>query len=174
MIDKRFPNWDVNVKNGKVYSLLNNRYIGTIDKRNYCSVTQREKGDSKNYWVHRLIWMVANQCDIPEGYDVHHIDGNRQNNSIDNLELVEHKEHMSEHSSSMTIEHKKKLSLNSGVKRKVVQYTKEGELVKVWECAYDTNKYGFECGNICKCCQGKLKTHKGFKWKYLDNGTQYE
>ena len=35
--------------------------------------------------------------EIPKGYEIHHIDGNRKNNSIDNLQLVTIEEHLEIH-----------------------------------------------------------------------------
>lgn len=46
--------------------------------------------------LHREVWEFHNG-EIPQGYHVHHKDGNRSNNSIDNLALVLGKEHLSEH-----------------------------------------------------------------------------
>lgn len=41
---------------------------------------------------HRLVYEAVNGL-IPDGFDVHHKDGNTYNNSIDNLELLSHSEH---------------------------------------------------------------------------------
>jgi HNH endonuclease len=41
---------------------------------------------------YRLIWEKHNGK-IPDGYHIHHIDGNHSNNNIDNLRLVTHEEH---------------------------------------------------------------------------------
>ena len=40
--------------------------------------------------------------------------------------------------------------------------------VLVYESVIDVKKDGFDNGNISKCCRGKLKTHKGYKWFYLE------
>ena len=40
-----------------------------------------------NYRMHRFVWEHYNGK-IPDGYDVHHKDGNTHNNSIENLEIV--------------------------------------------------------------------------------------
>jgi hypothetical protein len=52
---------------------------------------------------HRLIWTI-NKGPIPKGYDVHHKDGNRKNNSLENLILKEHKSHSSEHHNTVMVE----------------------------------------------------------------------
>lgn len=47
--------------------------------------------------LHRVVWEYHNGP-IPAGYHVHHIDEDRANNSIDNLELVHGSRHVSFHS----------------------------------------------------------------------------
>jgi len=46
--------------------------------------------------VHRVIWEET-YGKIPIGYEIHHKDGNKQNNEIENLQLVSHKEHFRYH-----------------------------------------------------------------------------
>lgn len=43
---------------------------------------------------HRLVWEAVNGA-IPEGYDIHHIDGDTYNNDCDNLECLSHSDHSS-------------------------------------------------------------------------------
>lgn len=52
--------------------------------------------------MHRDIWEHY-KCKIPKGYHIHHIDGNKLNNEIENLEIKKAKEHLAEH---MTLERK--------------------------------------------------------------------
>lgn len=49
-----------------------------------------------NKRLHRLIWEKA-YGPIPKGHHIHHKDGNRLNNSIENLECISHEEHLSLH-----------------------------------------------------------------------------
>lgn len=52
--------------------------------------------------------------------------------------------------------------------RKIAQYTKEGILIKIWDSAMQAEREGGFCSKgINRCCNGKLKTHKKFKWKYI-------
>lgn len=52
--------------------------------------------NSKRGMLHRDIY-ILNYGDIPEKYHVHHIDGNKENNNIANLELKHYKQHHSDH-----------------------------------------------------------------------------
>lgn len=152
MTDERFPNWDIDVEEGKIYSLRLSRYIGAINEKGYVHVS-KQKG-YKHCKLHQYIWMTANGCEIPSGYDVHHIDGNKSNNSIYNLELVEHKKHMNEH--------------NKEKKKKVAQFTLDGELVNLWDSTNECGRNGFNQAHVADCCRGERKTHKGFIWRYYN------
>jgi hypothetical protein len=54
----------------------------------YRSTTDRKK----QVVLHRYVW-EKNFGEIPKGYDIHHIDWDKTNNKIENLELICHKEH---------------------------------------------------------------------------------
>lgn len=47
-------------------------------------------------YLHRYIWMLANG-EIPEGYHIHHKDGNHLNNALENFECITATEHISAH-----------------------------------------------------------------------------
>lgn len=69
---------------------------------------KKQRWNNQNYWLcgkyfqcrgkrlHRVVWQHFNG-DIPKGFHVHHKDGNRANNQVDNLELLSSKEHLSQH-----------------------------------------------------------------------------
>ena len=52
--------------------------------------------------VHRLVWELE-KGPIPEGYVIHHINGNRLDNRIENLACITHKEHNLIHSKNRKI-----------------------------------------------------------------------
>lgn len=52
--------------------------------------------NNTNGVLHRKVWECYNGP-IPEGYDIHHKDGDKSNNNIDNLELLSHSEHAKHH-----------------------------------------------------------------------------
>lgn len=43
--------------------------------------------------LHRYVWEIENGRKIPEGYDIHHVDGDKANNYIGNLLLVTREQH---------------------------------------------------------------------------------
>ena len=51
--------------------------------------------------MHRYVWEFYN-CKIPKGYHVHHIDGDKSNNDISNLQLLKGVEHWSLHGKILT------------------------------------------------------------------------
>ena len=56
-----------------------------------------KKVHGKKVQEHILVWERANGRKLPEGYDIHHIDGNGRNNDLSNLMLIEHGEHAKLH-----------------------------------------------------------------------------
>lgn len=50
-------------------------------------------------YLHRYMWEVL-RGPIPDGFDVHHVDGDTQNNTIENLACVEKAEHLSHHANA--------------------------------------------------------------------------
>lgn len=68
------PNW----KGGK-----------TIDKKGYKRIWIEKIGYKKE---HHVVWMRENGA-IPKNFIIHHKDGDKLNNSLDNLECMSKKEH---------------------------------------------------------------------------------
>lgn len=52
--------------------------------------------DGKQIMEHRHIWIKHN-CNIPKGYHIHHIDGDKLNNKIENLQLMKNSDHQKLH-----------------------------------------------------------------------------
>lgn len=67
-------------------------------------------------------------------------------------------------------EAKKKMSeANKGKQKaakKVYQYTIDGKLVNIYKPVSEAIKDGFLIVGISRCCHGKTKTYKGYRWSY--------
>ena len=63
-----------------------------------------------------------------------------------------------------------KTLLASALKRKrsVIQFDKNGLIIKKWDSAASVSKLlKIDRGDIAKCCKGKIKSAGGFKWEYF-------
>lgn len=228
-----------------MYSIKYKRYIGHYNKETgYITISPHNKS-YKHKGVHQYIFMIGNQCDIPDGYDVHHINGNRTDNRLCNLELIEHSKHISEHTLGVnkSVEMRKKLSItntgrkhteetkrkvseslyihyklnpisdetkkkmseshigktannkgihhteetkekmskshmgkSSGMKgkynnpntsKKVAKFSLDDEFIQEYNSIMEASREGFNPAHISGCCLGKIKQHKGFKWKHI-------
>lgn len=116
------------------------------------------KRTTKN--VHRLT--AEEFIPNPNNYEqVNHIDENKENNCIDNLEWCtltyninygygkyKHAEHL---------------------KRKVFQYDINMNFIKEWSSATEAwRNLTIHKNNIMKCCKGEQKTAGGYIWRYAD------
>lgn len=77
---------------GEVFSCNMNKLLKQETTKNgYKRVNLYCNGKRKRFLVHRLVWETF-VGKIPEGYELDHIDGNPQNNRLENLRVVTHKE----------------------------------------------------------------------------------
>lgn len=85
-IIKDFPNYMIN-KKGEIYTLNRNKMLSQKqDKDGYFYVGLCKNGTVSTKRVHRLVLLQFCPISNPQDYVVNHIDGNKQNNNLDNLE----------------------------------------------------------------------------------------
>ena len=122
----------------------------------YYSYTLSKNCKRKNCLIHRLVaeTFIPNPNNLP---CVNHIDEDKSNNKVDNLEWCSYK-YNSNYGTCKTRSVLKRL-------KPVIQYTKEGEFIKEWRSISEAEKtIGIRCG-ITLCLSGKNKTSGGFVWK---------
>ena len=124
--------------------------------------------------LHIYVWQKHNG-DVPKGYQVHHIDGNKDNNDISNLELLKSFDHLSLHATNRSeasrehmlthvipaaAEWHKSEEAKQFHKDHFEQYTRsiwEAPVVKV--CQFCGNEYTVmhSCASHSKFCSNKCK-----------------
>lgn len=143
------------------------------------------KSKKKSYSIYQLI--AKSFPDICgfwfDGCVVHHKDFNHFNNIVENLQILTIEEHIKIHHNGAKRSKKTCENISNSLMGRrnvckhipIIQYTKNGEFVKEWECITDVYKeLGYSAGNICMCCQGKLKTAYKYLWRYKNNGDSIE
>ena len=109
-------------------------------KKGYLRVWDNDTGKAKMH--HRIVWERFNGP-VPEGMQVHHIDGNKINNDIGNLELLTPLEHKRIHSGCVIIGEK--------------EYKPCGRCKRFKRIETDYYKNRQWISDICKTCQ-KIKS----------------
>ena len=153
---------------GRIKS-LNYRRTGKAELMNpstntdgYFQVGLRKNKKTKTCYVHRLIaqTFIPNPDNLPE---VNHIDEDKTNNRVDNLEWKTHRDNINHGTHN---ERSAKAKINGKKSKKVLQLSLSGELIREWESTNECGRNGFIQSAVCLCCQGKRKSHKGFRWEY--------
>lgn len=158
---ENYSNYEIDIENGTIYSLKRKCFMGHINKNDgYVSVTlHNDNGEQKTIKLHRIIWETANGS-IPNGYDIHHKDHNRTNNSISNLEMIHQSEHRGNHI-------KGENNPNYGNFKKVECVSLSGEVIKTYNSLKETKLDGFTPSAISHTCNGDSNTYKGYKWRFV-------
>lgn len=129
--------------------------------KGYLYVELSKDGKAKKVSIHRLVaeHFIPNVEDKPQ---VNHIDGNKVNNKVDNLEWVTASENIKHaHNNSLRGEFHKGIA--------VEQYTMSGEFVRRFKSINKASKItGIDYSTIKKNCEGIFKQAGGYLWRYTE------
>jgi len=162
---------------GQIYSHLRKKLLKLSPvSTGYHSVELYKNGFGKRLLVHRLVALafIANPQNKPQ---INHVDENKTNNNICNLEWVTAKENMNHGEAAKTrhskIDYSKEVfKINAKINGKkvakpVVQLCNSGNVVKVFESAAEAKRVlGINASHISETCTGKRKSAGGFDWKF--------
>lgn len=152
--------------NGNLYSKKSKRFLKPLkDSKGYYYYDLRNQNIKyKCPKAHRLV-MLAFSNQEPKA-QINHIDGNKKNNHISNLEWC-------------TNEQNREHAINNNLKNEVdywiAQYDLDNNLLNVFKTCKEALTYlGKEpkiSGNIGRVIKGKRKTAYGYKWKQYEGST---
>lgn len=144
-------------RDGKIYNSRNEEKTKTtINGYDFVKLNK------KSYSVHRLVALtyIPNPNNHPV---VNHIDENKLNNKVENLEWITQKENCSAHSKSISHE------------RKVIQKDLEGNVIRIHDSVTLAGQsIGLTRHAVNKVCLGINQTAGGFKWEYENEEHKHE
>lgn len=137
----------------------------TPNKGGYLQVNLYKNGAQENKKVHQLVAEAF--IENPHCYDtVHHINHDKSDNRIENLQWISKHEHQAMHNVERC-------------SKTVYQYTRDKLLVNVWKSTIEIERVlGYNNRAISNCCNGgypdksrpsgwhKMETYKGYRWSY--------
>ncbi|MGM8137504.1 NUMOD4 domain-containing protein [Enterococcus italicus] len=131
----------------------------------YYRVNLRKNLKPRTFLVHRLVAeaFLDNADGKPQ---VNHIDENKTNNSVENLEWC-----TSKHNAN----HGTRIERCHGVRRNNTRNTRPVKGIRIvddqlifFPSANEAGRNGFDKSSVINCCNGKrgVKSHKGYRWMY--------
>lgn len=138
-----------------------NRYLKLKPKKNigyrYARLYKLDGKTYEDFSVHRLVALhfLNNPDYLPV---VNHIDTDRGNNHVENLEWVTVAQNLTHNGCHLRGGEKRK--------KKVFQYTDNGEFLRAWSSVQEAHDAGYNMNMVRKVCLGYRKRYKGFWWSY--------
>lgn len=135
------------------------------DSKGYLQIVLSNHNKSrKNFLIHRLVAQAF--IPNPKNYPViNHKDENPLNNNVSNLEWCTQK--YNTNYGTAQERRVKKLTNRKDQSKPVLQYDKNGIFVKEYPSIMDAERNtGVNHQHIGKVCKGKLKSARGYVWKY--------
>ena len=155
---------------GRIKNKINNRLLRPrVGTYGYYKVNLYKNKKVKTIEIHRLVAEAF--IENPESKsEVNHIDGNKLNNNITNLEWVTHKENINHAWRTKLFEPVRKASKRYGKSNpnaKKVYQIKNNIIIGVFDTIKEAaTKTNTNKTNIGKCCHNKRKTANGFEWRF--------
>ena len=148
-------------KNGIIYTKDSKNIIKYRMLNGYKIVGLNSLNGYKTYTLHRLIAMtfIPNPNNLPV---VNHINENKTDNRIENLEWVTQKENINKSS---------KVTSHS---RKVIQICEDNIMIEYDSITEAAQAINLSRAAISKACLGVNKSAGGYKWKYSDDTNNYD
>lgn len=156
-------------KDGRIYSFIKNKYLKPkVHKNGYAVVCLVDPdGIHRDLLIHRLVCFTFHGQPKIWQTEVNHKDGNKLNNSADNLEWCSRRENMLHASQSGLMDPVAEAARKTCLSRRkpVKGIDKDGNTVCTFDSVVDARKAGYS--KVSDVLLGNRKTAGGLKWEYI-------
>ena len=160
ILDNQITDYSVST-DGEVRKDSTNYILSQSVQQDYKFVSLFINNKQKRMRVHRLVAMAFIQNPDGKPY-VNHINGNRGDNNVENLEWVTPSEN--------TILAVKAGLMTGSRKKAVVQYNLNGKRMATFESATEAARQtGGSQSKITMCCKRQRKTANDYQWRYYND-----
>lgn len=157
---KQFRDTEIYVSNlGRVKNTKTNKIVkGTTRTDGYHQTRLQVYNNGKSILTHRLVWL-AFVGEIEEGMVINHINGDKSDNRLENLEKVSHQENMIKASTETNVWNFSRVG----------EFNKEGEMLRIFANASEAAR---EIGILPSSMRNTIRRNgscfNGLIYKYLD------
>lgn len=151
---------------GRVYSFRRGIIMSCGLVQGYYQVCLTKNGVQSNFYVHRLVAaaFIPNPDNLPI---VNHIDENKTNNNVENLEWVTYQENTLHSLNNCKKQEGQKKRGRKG--KKVNQYSIDGIFLQMWPSITEASKtLDIPQSSISLCCKGRYGSAGGFIWRSVE------
>lgn len=133
--------------------------------KGYLQVNLSKNGVKKPFRINRLVY-EAFVGEIPSKWEINHLDENKENNHLENLEACSHGDNM---------------RWGTGITRRAAALSKAveaidkvtGRIVYTFPSTQEAQRQGFHQGAVSNCCRNCFNRpgnniYKGFIWRYKE------
>lgn len=151
-------------EDGSIISKTTKKPMKTsLDKDGYVCLSLRNRGTTySKFGIHRLLMIAFNPVENMERLEVNHKDGNKLNNSLDNLEWVTTQENLA---------HARSIGLNKTINNNIITEAQAKDIINMLMLGYTTSEIIDKYPMVSKGLISKIRTKA--TWGHLTKNIDF-
>ena len=171
---------------GRILSLNYNKtgkakLMNPVERKDgYYQVGLWKNGKTKKCFVHRLVAQtflpnpenkpcINHKIEGDKGKKINMVIFNEDGTVDEERTTIEWVTYEENNNYATRNERMAKTNTNGKLSKRVLQLSLTGDLIREWPSTMECGRNGFNHSHVCLCCNGKQKTHKGFRFMFADD-----